>query len=113
MFSSTKTTFKKSSTKNAANSIDDSNDFDNTDMKDKVNQFIILNDEENSRKSLIEIDFNVKQDILKIENEVNSKNKKFMNLVSRIVTKYLHKKNELIVLDFFFTILKITILIRK
>ena len=60
MFSSAKATFKKSSTKNAANSIDDSNDFDNIDMKNKADRLIVLNDEENSRKSLIEINFNVK-----------------------------------------------------
>ena len=111
MFSSTKTTFKKSSTKNAANFINDSNDFDNTDMKDKVDQFIVLNDKKNSKKSLIKINLDVKQNISKIKNEVNSKDKEFMSLLSRIVTKHFHKKNELIVLDFFFMILKITILI--
>ena len=114
MFSSTKTMFKKSSTENAANSINDSNDFDNIDMKNKIDQFIVLNNKENSRKSLIEIDLDMKQDILKIENEVNSRNEEFMNLVSRIMMKHLHeKKNESIVFDFFFTIFKITISIRK
>ena len=92
MFSSTKMTFKKSLTRNATNSIDNSNNFDNIDMRDKIDQFIILNDKENSKKSLIEINFDVKQNISKIEDEMNSKNKKFMNLISRIMMKHLHEK---------------------
>ena len=92
MFLLTKTIFKKLSKKNITNFINDLNNFDNIDKKNKVNQFIFVNDKKNKKESLIKINLDVKQDILKIDDKVNSRNKKFMNFALFIVTKHFSEK---------------------
>ena len=60
-----KTIFKKSSKKNPTNFINDSNDFDNIDKKSEIDHFIFVNDKKNQKKSLNEVDFDMKQNISK------------------------------------------------